>query len=306
MTRPGLTLLLLVALGSIVRADKIGRPMSGSEDLNLTTGTVRSVAQDYLVAPEGGELTGQMKFLMSDPSLGGQKLKFTDLGLFAIAGRYPLAKRIEVGGSLEFLPKQPSFTDENPLQSGSGLVRVALDGHHALTLSGGGGHLLGHSGAWSRESLALEYKKPIEREFLVFDMQVGVEEVTLGAPHSRGAYLTEASVAFTVLAHDPHNIFAGWLGVAYALPVTSSGLDPTTAMPLDPQPRLDFHAGTGVAINKSWDLYADFAVVDRGDLADPTTRLPILDGGFDQMQVMFGVTRHLHEAAERGPLQVEY
>ena len=304
MRRPGSTLLLLAGLGSIAHA-KDSFPKSASEDMVLTIGTVRSVAQDYLVAPEGGELTGQLKFLMSDPSLGGQKLKFTDLGLFEIAGRYTLAKRIEVGGSLDFLPKQPSFTDENPLQSASGLVRVAIDGHHALTFSGGGGHLLDHTGAWTRESLAFEYKKPIEREFLAFDMQVGIDEVTLGAPHSRGACLTEAAVAFTVLAHDPHNIFGAWLGVVYALPVTSSGLDPTTAMPLDPQPRLDFHAGTGVAVDKSWDLYADFAVLDRGDLTNPATRLPILDGGFDQVQVMFGVTHHFRDAGERGPLQVE-
>jgi hypothetical protein len=34
-------------------------------------------------------------------------------------------------------------------------------------------------------------------------------------------------------------------------------------------------------------------VIDRGDIANPATRLPILDGGFDQKQIMFGVTRHI-------------
>jgi hypothetical protein len=61
---------------------------------------------------------------------------------------------------------------------------------------------------------------------------------------------------------------------------------------VDPQPRLDFHVGTVLSLDK-WDLFAEFAVVDRGDMVDPATRLPVLDGGFDQRQVMFGVTRHI-------------
>ncbi|CAN5532049.1 hypothetical protein BH11MYX1_BH11MYX1_13770 [soil metagenome] len=304
MKRLGSTLLLLASLGSVARADQ-DKPAVVTYEVGLAAATVRGVAQDYLVAPEGGELTGQMKFVMSDPSLGGEKLKFTDLGLFELAGRYSLTKQLELGGSIDVLPKQPSFTDEAVVQSGGGLVRLALDSKRAITVSGSGGHLLGHTGAWTRESVAFEYKKPISREFLAFDMQVGVDEVTLGAPHARGAYLTEASVSATALAHDPHGYFAAWLGIAYALPITSSGLDPTTAMPLDPQARLDFHAGTGVAIDKTWDLYADFAVIDRGDLTNPATRLPVLDGGFDQMQVMFGVTHHFHDQPKGQPLEVE-
>jgi hypothetical protein len=61
----------------------------------------------------------------------------------------------------------------------------------------------------------------------------------------------------------------------------------------DPQPRLDFHAGTVLSLVKEWDLYADFSVIDRGDLANPATRLPILDGGFDQKQIVFGMIRHI-------------
>lgn len=299
------TLLLLASLGHIAFAEPQPEPSRPGTDAVMMGGTVRGVAHDYLVAPEGGELTGQMKFVMSDRALAGEKLKFTDLGLFELAGRYSLAEHLEIGGSLDVLPKQPSFTDEAVLQSAGGLVRIALDRKRAITISGGGGHLLAHTGAWTREAVTFEYKKPINREFLAFDMQVGVDEVTLGAPNARGAYLTEASFSAAALAHDPYGYFGAWLGLSYALPITSSGVDPTTAMPMDPQPRLDFHAGTGVAVDKSWDLYADLAVIDRGDLARPATRLPILDGGFDQLQVIFGVTHHFHEATSHGPLQME-
>jgi hypothetical protein len=304
MNRSSSTLLLLASLGRIAFAEPDPIPRVGTEAVSMGS-TVRGVAQDYLVAPEGGELTGQMKFVMSDRALAGEKLKFTDLGLFELAGRHSVSEHFEIGASVDVLPKQPSFTDEAVIQSAGGLLRFALDGKRAITISGGGGHLLDHTGAWTREAVAFEYKKPINRDFLSFDTQVGVDEVTLGAPNARGAYLTEASLSATALAHDPHGYFGAWLGLSYALPVTSSGVDPTTAMPLDPQPRLDFHAGTGVAVDQTWDLYADVAVIDRGDLASPATRLPILDGGFDQIQIMFGVTHHFHEAGASGPLQLE-
>ena len=88
-------------------------------------------------------------------------------------------------------------------------------------------------------------------------------------------------------------MWGAWVGLGYAIPVISRGSDPTTGLAVDPQPRLDFRIGTVWSVVKEWDLYAEFAVIDRGDMADPATRLPILDGGFDQQQVIFGVTRHI-------------
>jgi hypothetical protein len=71
-----------------------------------------------------------------------------------------------------------------------------------------------------------------------------------------------------------------------------------TGVAIDPQPRLDFKIGTAISLNR-WDLYVELAVVDRGDLANPATRLPVLDGGFDQRQVIFGVTRHIDTRSKR-------
>jgi len=53
-----------------------------------------------------------------------------------------------------------------------------------------------------------------------------------------------------------------------------------------------------ISVNK-WDLFAELAIVDRGDLSNPATRLPVIDGGFDQRQVLFGVTRHLESTKKR-------
>ena len=295
MSKPGWTLAALASLGGTALADTT-QPMAADDmasEATVVRASARGVARDYLVAPDGGELTGEMKFVMADAMPNGSALKFTDLALFELVGRWSLFGKLEISGSADFLPKQPSFTDERPWQSAGGAVRAPLGDRSAITLSGGGGHLLDHTGMWSREALAIEWKKPIDPEFLAFDVQGGIDGVTLSAPRARGAVITELSVQTSALFHAPHGECGAWLGIGYAIPVQSSGLDPTTGMALDPQPRVDFHAGAVLAIEKTWDLFADFAVIDRGDLANAATRLPILDGGFDQKQIIFGVTRHI-------------
>jgi hypothetical protein len=303
MSKPSWTLVALASLGGTALADTT-QPIAADSMAAEVTGvrsSARGVAQDYLVAPDGGELTGDMKFVMADAMPNGTALKFTDLALFDLVGRWSLFGKLELSGSVDFLPKQPSFTDERPWQSAGGAVRAPLGPHAAITLSGGGGHLLDHTGMWSREALGLEWKKPIAPEFLSFDIQGGVDGITLSAPNTRGAELTELSIQTSALFHSPNGECGAWLGIGYAIPVQWSGLDPTTGMALDPQPRLDFHAGAVLAIEKTWDLFADFAVIDRGDLANAATRLPILDGGFDQKQIILGVTRHIAAPHHRNP-----
>jgi hypothetical protein len=288
------TLAGVVALGSTASADVGTAPaIDMGTTISAESRSVRGVAEDYLVMPSGGELAAQMKFITAD-AMAGAPLKFTDLALFELAARYSVFSKLELSAQVDLLPKQPSFTDEKPWQSVGAGLRSPLGKHVALSLSGAGGHLLSHEGMWTREALAIEWKKPIEKEWLAFDVIGGVDGLGLTAPGvSDSAFLTELSATTSALFREPSGHWGAWLGIAYAVPVQHSGADPTTGMMIDPQPRLDFHAGTVLSIVKEWDLFADFAVVDRGDLANPATRLPILDGGFDQKQIMFGVIRHI-------------
>ncbi len=292
------TLAALAALGGTAIADSLEPVAAGSYSEAVTvSGSYRGVAQDYLVAPEGGEITGQMKFVTADAVLGDAPLKFTDLGLFGIGGRWSLFSKLELAASADFLVKQPSYTDEKPWQSVAFALRSPLGKRVALAVSGGGGHLLGHSGMWTREAMMVEWKKPIccdSENIAAFDIQGGVDGLGLSAPGGgMNAFLTEVSTQTAVQFREPTGHWGGWLGIAYAVPVQHSGSDPTTGLAIDPQPRLDFHLGTVLSLEHTWDLFADFAVVDRGDLQNPATRLPILDGGFDQKQIVFGVTRHI-------------
>ena len=72
----------------------------------------RGVAEDYLVLPSGAELTGQLRFVTADSMLGGEPLKFTDLALFGLAARWSVTSKLELAGNVDFVPKQPSDTNE--------------------------------------------------------------------------------------------------------------------------------------------------------------------------------------------------
>ncbi len=299
MTHIAWTLTALVGLGGIAAAEEtdVVHTRTG-ETLAIAGGSHRGISQDYLVMPSGGELSGQMRFVMAEAALGSDSLKFSDLGLLDLAGRWSLLRTLEVSGSVTLLPKQPSYTSEKPWQSVGLGLRSPLGHKAAISLTGAGGHLLDHTGSWTREALTIEWRKPIA-DILDFGITGGIDGITLGDRHRRNALISELAIATSALFREPTGHWGGWVGIAYALPVFARGTDPTTGLAVDPQPRLDLRIGSVLSITPQWDLFAELAIVDRGDLSDPQTRLPILDGGFDQRQVILGVTRHLEAPRRR-------
>lgn len=276
----------------LASAHPVSSPTLGEEALAVDSGSRRGVAQDYLVAPSGGELTGQTRFVTADPLLGDQRLAFSDLALFDLAARYSVFSRLELSGRVTLLPKQPSYTEEKVWQSVAVGARSPIGNHAAIALTGEGGHLLGHDGSWVRENLTLELRKPVH-EILTFDVQGGVDSIALLRHDHDGGSLAELGVETSALLRDPHGNVGGWVGIGYAYPLRARGNDPTTDMRLDPQPRLDFRIGGVLSLVKNWDVFAEYRVIDRGELGNAATRLPILDGGFDQRQLILGVTRHV-------------
>jgi len=108
---------------------------------------------------------------------------------------------------------------------------------------------------------------------------------------------------------SPRGEVAAWLGAQFRVPLVASpgdgDPDATTGMFLDPQTRMSFHVGVVLSYIESWDLFARVAIVDRGDFAEPGTTLPILDGGFDQTHVIFGITRRFAFDRDRdAPLMI--
>lgn len=288
------TLAALASLGDLAAADDVQPAVLDVNTTGLELGSRRGVAQEYLVLPSGGELTGQMRFMTAEPVFSDEPVRFSDLAMFELAGRWSLLPRLEVSAQVDLLAKQPSYTDEKPWQSVSGGLRTPLGARAALAINGAGGHLIDHAGMWLQQSLAVQWKKPIARVF-TFHLSGGVDAVELRAPGRSSAVLGEAAIGAQTQFHI-EGMWGGWVGLGYAIPVVSRGDDPTTGLALDPQPRLDLRIGTVMSLVKEWDLFVEYAHVDRGDLVDPATRLPILNGGFDQQQLVLGVTRHLEGA----------
>ena len=104
MTQKRWTLATLLALGGAASADVGERPaIDAGESISVESRSVRGVAEDYLVMPSGGELAAQMQFITADPMLGGQALKFTDLALFGLSGRWSLFSKLELSAQVDLL-----------------------------------------------------------------------------------------------------------------------------------------------------------------------------------------------------------
>lgn len=273
------------------------QPMASVGDSLAVESSRRGVAQDYMVIPEGAtELTGQMRLLTSDALFTddtgtAQPLKFSDMALFGLTVRRSLFSKLELTAHVDLLPKQPAYTSEKAWQSVAFGVRSPIGNTVAVSLGGSGGHLISHDGSWLRQSFGVQFKKPLH-DIMQFDVRGGADTTVLVRDQHAGGWLTELGVSGQVLFRDPHGHVGAWAGLGYAIPVAARGYDPTTDLKLDPQNRLDFRVGAVVSIVKNWDVFVEYAVVDRGELSDAATRLPILDGGFDQQQAIFGVARH--------------
>jgi hypothetical protein len=264
------------------------------EVLAVDVGSARGVAREWMVLPSGLELTGELTFVTADAALGGGDLALSDVGILTLRARTALPGPMELVAEVDLLPKQPSYTDEMIWQGGSLGLRVQIPDHQvAIALTSTGGPMLGDLGWWGSGGLAVEARKRLA-DIMTFRGSAGGTGTLLAptADDRDRAWLVEAGLGGSVLFRDPWGKVGGWLGVGYAVPVAHDGDDPMSGEALDPQPRLDLHLGTVVALVDEWDVYIDAAVIDRGELDAMATRLPILDGGFDQRQLMIGISYH--------------
>jgi len=266
---------------------------SYSGETILTSGSARSVAEEFFVLPSGIDVGGRLRTVVADGGLGPGKLKLTDVALFDLAAQWAIARHYELDMSATVLPKQPSSTSEHIFQGGSLALRRDIGRRSALALAGSAGPLLGIKGMTYGGSLFLEHKHRLN-EIVTFSLAGGASS-TVVRPTGMFDHplLVEGAGHASVLVRIPNGVWGGWMGVGYAVPAYHRGHDPISGMPLDPQPRLDLDIGNAVQLADQWDLSVDLSIIDRGDLANPATRLPILDGGFDQIQLMVGINRRI-------------
>jgi hypothetical protein len=254
----------------------------------------RSKAGASMLMPAGSLTVGaDLSFLTADAGLGGEQIHFTDVVLFRPRARYTAGKRVELFAGTTLLPKQSSFTDELVWQGGHVGTLIGLGPRLAGFAQVSGGVLTDRAGWWGGFDIGVQARKSLE-EIVVLQGALGGATSLLffDDDTEESFWFAELAAHGEVLFQMPE-ILAGWIGADYRVPVAHGpdAPDPVSGAYLDPQPRVNFYLGGALTFLDDWDLFAEFAILDRGDIADPATTLPILEGGFDQRQFVFGLIR---------------
>ena len=244
----------------------------------------------------GYELGASLDFLTRDRAGDLPEYKFTDVVFFRLHGLLAIGPRTELFGGVDLLPKQPSYTDELVWQGGLVGVRRALTGKYGLYARARGGPELDHAGYWLEGEAAAQARIHLAEDVLFWDSTLGVTYTQLFPDVGRDpAWQTELLAETGLAIRDKHGIFATWLTFTFHFPLTATpdagDPDPRSGLVLDPQTRVGVALGALLGVTRSLDFFVEVATLDRGDLQDPTTTLPILNGGFDQRRIMFGFNK---------------
>jgi hypothetical protein len=269
---------------------------SGVEMLTLAgADSPRSRAGASMLMPAGSLTVGaDLSFLTADAGLDGEELRFTDVVLFRPRARYTAGNRVELFAGTTLLPKQPSFTDELVWQSGHLGALIGLGGRLAAFAQAAGGALTDGAGWWAGFDAGVQARKSLDEIIVLQGALGGASSLLFFDQDTEEAFwFAELAAHGEILFQAPDEILAGWIGVDYRVPVAHApdAPDPLSGGSLDPQPRVNFHLGFALTFLDDWDLFTVVAILDRGDVADPATTLPILEGGFDQRHFVFGLLR---------------
>jgi hypothetical protein len=299
------TTLILTAWASDARAQysvPSQASRSSDESIEIAYGDSAIVQRERPSLP--WEIGASLNFVTSEESLGGKELALTDVVLLRLHTMVSLG-RFELFAGTDVLPKQPSYTNEHVWQGSLAGLKTAITKNISVWARGQGGPQLNKAGFWLGGDAAAQYRYELQ-DILFFESSLGAAHTHLLFKEDVGrAYFVDEIFTTVGLAlRDPdHGKFGVWLNFDYYYPVfhrpTNGSPDPQTLGSLDPQPRVNVHLGALGAITDNVSLFIDYSILDRGDLEEATTTMPILNAGFDQSQIIFGFMRHFGGAKRR-------
>ncbi|HVK88802.1 MAG TPA: hypothetical protein VM513_32000 [Kofleriaceae bacterium] len=270
------------------RSESLVLASSGSDD--------QVIARGDAPLKLGYEMGASLDFLTRDRAAGAAEYKFTDVVFFRVHGLLAVGTKTELFGGVDLLPKQPSFTDELVWQGALVGVRRSLSDKYGLYLRGRGGPELDRQGYWAMGEAAAQAKIHLAERALYWDSTLGVTYTQLFPDQGRDlTWQTELLAETGIAIRDRRGFFAMWFNFTFHFPLAAmpppGDPDPETGLVLDPQTRVGVALGALVGVTKSLDFFLETSILDRGDLQDPTTTLPILSGGFDQTRFLFGFNK---------------
>lgn len=248
----------------------------------------------------GQEVGASLDFVTRDGAPGMSAYKLTDIVLFRLHMLVAVGKNTEIFGGVDFLPKQPSDTNESTWQTAMLGVRQTINKHLSFYGRGQGGPALERDGMWVAGEAAVQTRMLLAERVLFWESAVGGEYTRLYPKDDSMMWNAELLVQTGIAVRERHGYFAGWLNFGFHFPLAHrgrmavevpGGTPDVTMRDLDPQTRVGVSLGALIGVTRGLDLFLELSILDRGDLANPTTTLPILEGGFDQRRIVFGFNR---------------
>ncbi|HTJ41031.1 MAG TPA: hypothetical protein VL463_03020 [Kofleriaceae bacterium] len=283
--------LCIVLSSSVAARAEPERSLDEGETISVAGGaSARSMANDWIIPPRGWTLGSALSYETSRGGIGEHGLAFTDVVFLRLTARAVVKGRAEFYGGIDLLPKQPSFTDELVFQGAHAGVLVRLPHSLALDARIDEGAMMEKQGLYGGARIGLVGRR-VEHEILAYQGEVAAAWTPLRFDQGERAWVAELTTTGSIVFRAPEGMAAAWAGFGFAFPLAHKGSLPQIGG-LDPQVRSDVRFGAVVSLVKKWDVYAEYAIFDRGDYTAPRTMLPILDGGFDAQQLTFGIVRH--------------
>jgi hypothetical protein len=258
-----------------------------------------SKASSRLLLPAGTlEVGGDLVVVMSKPVLGrgtfgGRQLDFSDAALLRLRARHSLGW-VEVFTATEVFAKQPEYLDEPFWQASRLGARIPFGEMLASTIVGAVGQQQGYPGLWWQVEPSLGVKPELTR-YVYAELSLGTSHRWFSPPPlvvpPVPTYALQELTAGAELAMG-RDTGGGWIGVEYRVPFASGPARsqvPAGQAYLEPGPQLSFQVGGVASSDDGWEFFAYYSIIDRGDLLDDNTQLPVFNGGFDQQQLTLGV-----------------
>jgi hypothetical protein len=241
----------------------------------------------------GQEVGASLDFVTRDGAMGQPAYKFTDIVLFRVHSLVAIGRSTEVFTGIDLLPKQPSFTNESKWQTALLGVRYTMNKHYAAYVRAQGGPGIARDGLWVAGEAAVQARMHLAERVLFWESALGAEYTRLFPDDETKIWQTELLAQTGIAIREKHGFFATWLNFGFHFPLVGrpTNPDPRTMREIDPQTRVGVSLGALVGVTRGLDFFLELSILDRGDLANPATTLPILEGGFDQRRIVFGFNR---------------
>jgi hypothetical protein len=279
-------------------------PLAAAPAIGYSEADVGSKVSENFVMPSGyAEIGGELALVTSGAVVTPRKLALGDLALFRPLARRSFSDELELSFSTTLLAKEPSGGHDWIWQGASLGALFEPSRGYGLVLGATGGPLLGGHGSFWSAAPGITRKWTLDRAArAVLSLSDAFTALDRHGELAARSWLDEVVLGGEIELGRDEGAF--WVGANYAVPVAKHGEQPLLpGVRLRPATRLDLDVGGvwRVGEHDSWDLYAYYAWIDRGEASRPSTLLPVLDGGFDQQQVVLGIRHRFEPHADDTP-----